>query len=96
MGSYESIPPSFQTPQGQRVNVISVPWQVETKLTAWFSRRKNSDFEDFTFLLLNNGHEIAKWSQFLNENMRETLYAVYEVETGDREMCDKVKKILSL
>lgn len=60
--SCESIPPSFQTPQGSRVNVIHITWQVETKLTAWFARRKHSDFLDLVFLLTRYGHEIAKWS----------------------------------
>ncbi|KAI2825402.1 hypothetical protein CBS147321_1050 [Aspergillus niger] len=31
--SHESIPPSFPTPQGSRVKVIHITWQVETKLT---------------------------------------------------------------
>ncbi|OAX82951.1 hypothetical protein ACJ72_02702 [Emergomyces africanus] len=94
--SYESITPSFQTPQGDRVNVIHITWQVETKLTTWFGRRKESDFQDLEFLLLNFGSEIVKWSQFLDKNMRETFYDIYDVATEDKEMCKAVKKTLSL
>lgn len=69
--SRESIPPSFQTPQGNPVNVIHITWQVETKFTAWFARRKNSDYLDLVFLLNIYGREIAQWSQFLDKKMRE-------------------------
>ena len=33
------------------MNVIHITRQVETKLTAWFARKKNSDFLDLVFLL---------------------------------------------
>ncbi|OJD18977.1 hypothetical protein AJ78_01005 [Emergomyces pasteurianus Ep9510] len=93
---YESITPSFQTPQGDRVNVIHTTWQVETKLTTWFGRRKESDFQDLEFLLLNYGSEIVKWSQFLDKSMGETFYSIYDVVTEDKERCKDVKKTLSL
>ncbi|KAJ5274593.1 hypothetical protein N7497_005196 [Penicillium chrysogenum] len=96
LASRESISPSFQTPQGNQVNVIHITWQVETKLTAWFSRRKNSDFLDLEFLLTAYRGEIAKWSQFLDKNMRETLYAVYSSGEKNKTKCEAVKKTLSL
>ena len=77
------------------MNVIHITWQVETKLTAWFSRRKNSDLLDLDFLLTKYGGEIAKWSQFLDKNMRETFYAVYS-SGENKTKCEAVKKMLSL
>ncbi|PGG97166.1 hypothetical protein AJ79_09303 [Helicocarpus griseus UAMH5409] len=94
--SYETIPSSLETPQGDSVNVIHITWQVETKLAAWFGRRKESDFQDVAWLLLNYGDEIKEWSQFLEKDARETFYAVYEATTEDKEMCKVVKETLSL
>ncbi|PWY91807.1 hypothetical protein BO94DRAFT_512834 [Aspergillus sclerotioniger CBS 115572] len=94
--SRESIPPSFQTPQGSRVNVIHITWQVEIKLTAWFARRKHSDFLDLVFLLTTYGREIAKWSQYLDRNMRESFYQVYGSSKEKETNCEAVKKMLSL
>ncbi|EFR01963.1 hypothetical protein MGYG_04964 [Nannizzia gypsea CBS 118893] len=94
--SYESITPAFPTPQGSRVNVIHITWQVETKLTAWFSNRKLSDLLDLQFLLETYKNEIAGWSQFLDKNMRETFYAVYVAAVEDEEKCNAAKVTLSL
>ncbi|KAK2809404.1 hypothetical protein FQN50_003863 [Emmonsiellopsis sp. PD_5] len=94
--SYESIPPSFQTPQGERVNVIHITWQFETKLTTWFGRRKDSDFQDLEFLLLTYGDEIASWSQFLDQRQRETFYAVYDAASPNQQRSNEVRTILSL
>ena len=78
------------------MNVIHITWQFETKLITWFGRRKDSDFLDLEFLLLNYGDEIVKWSQFLDKNKRETFYDVYNAATEDKVMCKAVKKTLSL
>ncbi|KAE8152834.1 hypothetical protein BDV25DRAFT_137507 [Aspergillus avenaceus] len=94
--SYELIPPSFPTPQGSCVKVIHITWQVESKLTAWFGRRKNSDFLDLVFLLKNYGDEIAEWSQHLDKNMREIFYQVYISNEKDKTGQEAAKKILSL
>ncbi|BCR83523.1 uncharacterized protein ACHE_10925A [Aspergillus chevalieri] len=94
--SRESIPPSFQTPQGNRVNVIHITWQVETKLTAWFARRKDSDFLDLGFLLVTYGREIAQWSQFLDRKMREDFCVVYGSYEKNKKRFEEVKKVLSL
>lgn len=78
------------------MNVIHITWQVETKLTAWFARRKDSDFLDLVFLLTIYGGEIAKWSQFLDKNMRESFYGVYGSGEKNKTRCEAVKKMLSL
>ncbi|KOS48672.1 hypothetical protein ACN38_g428 [Penicillium nordicum] len=62
--SCKSIPPSFQTPQGSRVNVIHITWQFETKRTAWFASGKHSGFLDLVFLF-------TRYGQFLDKNMRQ-------------------------
>ncbi|EFE37912.1 hypothetical protein TRV_07402 [Trichophyton verrucosum HKI 0517] len=94
--SYESITPAFPTPQGSRVKVIHITWQVETKLNAWFSNRKLSDLLDLQFLLETYKNEIARWSQFLDKDMRETFYAVYIAAVEDEEKCKVAKETLSL
>ncbi|KAK2767467.1 hypothetical protein FQN54_003623 [Arachnomyces sp. PD_36] len=94
--SYESIPPAFQTPQGSRVNVIHITWQFETKLIAWFGRRKHSDLLDLEFLLLRYGDEIVKWSQFLDIGKRRTFFEIYSASSEDKVMCEAIKKTLSL
>ena len=78
------------------MNVIHITWQVETKLTAWFARRKHLDFLNLVFLLTSYGREIAKWSRFLDKNMRETFYQVYGSGEEDKARCEAVKKMLSL
>ncbi|EGD95940.1 hypothetical protein TESG_03401 [Trichophyton tonsurans CBS 112818] len=94
--SYESITPAFPTPQGSRVKVIHITWQVETKLSAWFSNRKLSDLLDLQFLLDTYKNEISRWSQFLDKDMRETFYAVYVAAVEDEEKCKVAKETLSL
>lgn len=90
------ITPSFQTQQGNRVKVIHITWQVETKLAAWFGRRKESDFEDIVFLLRSYPDEIVKWSRSLDRNQRETFYQVYGAAAENEEASREVKKTLFL
>lgn len=78
------------------MNVIHITWQVETKLTAWFARRKHSDFLDLVFLLTRYGREIAKWSGFLDKNMRESFYQVYVAGEENEARREALKKMLSL
>lgn len=78
------------------MKVIHLTWQVEGKLIAWFSRRKDSDFLDLEFLLQAYGDQIEKWSEHLDENMRETFYAVYDSGTENKTKCEAVRKTLSL
>lgn len=78
------------------MNVIHITWQVETKLTAWFARKKNSDFLDLVFLLNIYGDEIVQWSQHLDEKMREDFYEVYGSDEKNKERREVVKKVLSL
>jgi len=78
------------------VTVIHITWQVETKLTAWSARRKNSDYLDLVFLLSTYGDEIAQWSQYLDKKMRENFYEVCDTDPENKEMCEAVKKVLSL
>lgn len=78
------------------MNVIHLTWQVEGKLTAWFSRRKDSDFRDMEFLLLTYGEEISKWSENLDKDMRAAFYEIYDAEKEDKLMSEAMKKMLSL
>ena len=78
------------------MNVIHITWQVETKLTTWFGRRKYSDFLDLVFLLTTYSREITKWSKFLDKNMRDRFYHVYSSGEENETRREIVKKILSL
>lgn len=77
-GAFEMIKPAFPTPQGDNVPVIHLAWQVEGKLNAWISRKKNSDFQDLTFLFRTYSDDIKEWSENLTKEWRLDFYQVYK------------------
>lgn len=94
--SHEIIKPSFETPQGDRVPVIALDWQVEGKLAAWFSRRKNSDFDDLLFLFRTYGNEITTWSGRLEKEWRVEFMEAYKLERVSEREYEEMKRTLHL
>jgi hypothetical protein len=94
--SHETIRPSFETAEGDRVPVIALDWQVEGKLAAWFSRRKNSDFDDLLFLFRTYGKEIARWSGRLQNEWRVEFMEAYKLEPVSEKEYDEMKRTLHL
>jgi len=77
--SFKLIRPRFRAPQGNQVPVIHLTWQVEGKLSAWISRRKESDFADLRFLFRTFGKVIRDWSGHLNLEWRQEFYEVFKL-----------------
>ncbi|KAF5578920.1 hypothetical protein FPANT_9792 [Fusarium pseudoanthophilum] len=95
--SLELITPCFETPQGSQVPVIPLTWQVECKLRAWMSRKKQSDFFDLKFLFRKYGREeISQWSEHLSKDWRREFYEVFRVEETDEEALKEMMSILQL
>ncbi|KAI0977591.1 hypothetical protein F4678DRAFT_455742 [Xylaria arbuscula] len=95
--SFELIHPSFQTPQGSKVPVIELTWQVEGKLGAWISRRKDSDLKDLIFLFMTYGETIRQWSEHLKMESRVDFYEVYKITMdSDVEACKEMRETLCI
>ncbi|KAG5798775.1 hypothetical protein H9Q69_002183 [Fusarium xylarioides] len=95
--SLELITPDFETPQGSQVPVIPLTWQVEGKLRAWMSRKKQSDYFDLKFLFRKYGREeIRQWSEHLSRDWRQEFYEVFKVEETDKEALKEMMDILQL
>ncbi|KAM5347241.1 hypothetical protein ACJ41O_010246 [Fusarium nematophilum] len=93
--TFEMIQPSFRTPQGNQVPVIHLTWQVEGKLSAWISRRKDSDFTDLRFLFRTFRKNIRDWSGYLNLQWRQEFYEVFKLEANKEER-KEMKRTLCL
>ncbi|KAI7783436.1 hypothetical protein LA080_011782 [Diaporthe eres] len=76
---WQSLPvtPAFSTPQGRKVPVPELAWQVETKLGAYQSRRKTFDFRDLVFLFEKYGQYIREWSIRLDEKLRMGFFIIF-------------------
>ena len=75
--------------------MIYLTWQVESKLNAWISRRKGSDFEDLQFLFMTYREIIQEWSEHLQSDWRREFYEVFKV-TAEKKLHKMMREVLHL